>query len=91
MKIEEVIERLERIKYSTLVSSTDEMALEIGIKSLKKQISIEPIYSGYDDNGYGEFIPYEALCPICGYAFEFGKFNDEDNHHCICGQKMKWL
>ena len=57
----------------------------------EKQVAKEPIYSAYEDNGFGEIIPYEAVCPTCGYAFEFGKFNDEDNHHCICGQKMKWL
>ena len=65
-------------------------AFESAISALEKQIPIKPIYSGYDDDGYGKFIPMEAKCPICGYEFEFGTWNDEESHHCVCGQKMKW-
>ena len=57
---------------------------------LDKQIAKEPVYSAYEDNGFGEIIPYEAVCPTCGYAFKFGEFNDEDNHHCVCGQRIDW-
>lgn len=60
------------------------------IKALEKQISIEPIYDEYDDNGIGEVVPYKATCPTCGYEFEFGYWNDIDNHHCVCGQAMYW-
>ena len=63
----------------------------VEIAKSEKQMAKEPIYSAYEDNGFGEIIPYEAVCPTCGYAFEFGEFNDEDNHHCVCGQRMKWL
>ena len=57
-------------------------------KALEKQIPRKPIYSDYDDNGFGEIIPYTAICPICGYEFEFGTWNE--NHHCVCGQAMDW-
>ena len=61
------------------------------IKSaLEKQIPKKAKYSEYDDNGDGEIIPYKAECPICGYEFEFGTFNESDNHHCPCGQALKW-
>lgn len=66
-------------------------ALEMAIKALEKQMPMKPIYSDYDDNGYDdELIPYKAACPICGYEFEFGYWNDEDNHHCVCGQRIDW-
>lgn len=57
---------------------------------LEKQIAKKPIYSKFEDNGFGKVIPYQANCPTCGHEFEFGEFNDEDNHHCICGQRMDW-
>lgn len=57
-------------------------------KALEKQIPRKPIYSDYDDNGFDEIIPYTAICPICGYEFEFGTWNE--NHHCVCGQAMDW-
>ena len=67
-------------------------SFEIAIDALKKQIPIKPIYSDYHDNGFDEntLIPYEATCPTCGYEFEFETWNDEENHHCICGQKIDW-
>lgn len=88
MKVLEAIEKLESHADCSWGGLNE--AFELAISALKKQVAIEPIYSGYDNNGFDEFIPYEALCPICGYAFEFGKFNNEDNHHCICGQKIEW-
>ena len=65
-------------------------ALFIGIKALNLQIPVEPRYKGKFDDEYKELIPCEAECPICGYEFEFGTWNDEENHHCVCGQKIKW-
>ena len=57
----------------------------------EKQIAKPPIYSAYEDNGFDELVPYEATCPTCGYAFEFGTWNKEDNHRCmLCGQIIKW-
>lgn len=65
-------------------------ALDLAVKALEKQVPKKPLYSDYDDNGDGKIIPYKAKCPVCGYEFEFGYWNDEDNHHCICGQRMDW-
>ena len=65
-------------------------SLEMAIKSLEMQIPKKPIYSDFDDNGNDEIIPYKAECPTCGYEFEFGTFNKNENHHCICGQKLNW-
>ena len=60
-------------------------------KALKeKNEPKKPIYSDFDDNGNDEIIPYKAVCPVCEYEFEFGYWNDEYNHHCICGQAMDW-
>lgn len=73
-----------------MMSYWEEEAIKIAFKSLDKQIPKKPIYSDYDDNGFDEIIPYKAVCPICGYEFEFGYWNDEDNHHCVCGQLMDW-
>lgn len=64
------------------------IAFEMAIEAIEKQIHRKPIYSDYDDNGFGEIIPYTAICPICGYEFEFGTWNE--NHHCICGQALDW-
>ena len=62
----------------------------IAIKAIEKQIPKKPIYSDFDDNGNDEIIPYKAVCPTCGHEFEFGTWNDEENHHCKCGQKLDW-
>lgn len=60
-------------------------------KALKeKNVAKKPIYSDFDNNGYDEIIPYKAICPICGNEFEFGSWNEEENYHCICGQKLDW-
>lgn len=60
-------------------------------RSLKeKSIPKKPIYSDYDDDGNDKIIPYKAICPVCENEFEFGYWNNEDNHHCICGQVMDW-
>lgn len=51
----------------------------------------KPIYSDFeeDDDGDG-VIANKAECPTCGYEFEFGTWNDYENHHCVCGQKIDW-
>ncbi len=60
-------------------------------KALKeKNTPKKPIYSNFDENELGYIIPYKAVCPICGHEFEFGTWNDEQNHHCECGQKLDW-
>ena len=65
-------------------------AKEIAIEALERQIDKKPVYGDYDDNGDGEIIPCTAKCPSCGYEFEFGSWNEEENHHCPCGQKIDW-
>ena len=60
-------------------------------KELKEKATAKkPIYSDFDENEDEEIIPYKAVCPACGYEFEFGTWNDEQNHHCECGQRMLW-
>ena len=94
MKIKEAIGRIEVhkeihfLKEPRAIKITE--ALNMAIDALKKQDAIKPIYSDYEDNGDGEVIPYKAKCPICGYDFEFGTWNEFDNHHCVCGQKIDW-
>lgn len=66
-------------------------ALREGIRALEKQIEKRPIYSELEDvNDDGILIPTKAVCPTCGYEFEFDTWNDEDNHHCVCGQAIDW-
>lgn len=66
-------------------------ALREGIRALEKQIAKRPIYSELDDvNDDGILIPTKAICSTCGYEFEFDTWNDEDNHHCVCGQAIDW-
>lgn len=60
-------------------------------KALKeKNEPKKPIYSDFDDNGNDEIIPYKATCPVCGHEFNFGSWNEEENHHCRCGQALDW-
>lgn len=59
-------------------------------KLVEKSIPKKPVYKAFDDNGNDEIIPTEAYCPTCGYEFEFGYWNDMDNHHCVCGQVIDW-
>ena len=70
--------------------SSSVLAMEMAIQALEKQIPKKPIYSEFDDNGNDEIIPYKAVCPVCGCEFEFGTWNEEENHHCVCGQKLDW-
>lgn len=66
-------------------------ALEEFRELKKKATAKKPIYSDFDENEDEEIIPYKAVCPVCGYEFEFGTWNDEQNHHCECGQRMLWV
>ena len=84
MKVSEAIKYIEQHGFIA-----DEVK-DIAIKSLEMQIPKKPIYSDFDDNGNDEIIPYKAVCPVCGHEFEFGTWNDEENHHCKCGQKLDW-
>lgn len=65
-------------------------AMTMLIDAAKLQVAKKPIYSDFGDNGFDEIIPYRAECPTCGNSFEFGTWNDEENHHCECGQKLDW-
>ena len=56
----------------------------------EKATAKKPIYSDFDENEDEEIIPYKAVCPVCGHEFEFGTWNDEQNHHCECEQRMLW-
>lgn len=61
------------------------------LKALKeKSEPKKPIYSDFNNNGNDEIIPYKAICPVCGYEFNFGSWNEEENHHCRCGQAIDW-
>ena len=91
MEIKRAIEILEYSKgYDGMNFGATKIALDMAIKGLTLQNPVKPIYSEYDDNGFGEIIPYKAECPVCGYEFEFGEFNDSDNPYCKCGQKLDW-
>ena len=85
-KVIEIVEDLSDRGYPTY-----KKAKELVIEACEKQIAKEPIYSDYEDNGFDEIIPHKAECPVCGNEFEFGTWNDEDSHHCYCGQRIKWI
>lgn len=59
---------------------------------LKLSVPTKPIYSEYDcfDEEDNLIYPTKAQCPNCKNEFEFGSWNDEENHHCICGQRIDW-
>lgn len=85
------IKALEEIQQYRAIGTVEELR-ELKEKATEKK----PVYSDFDENGEvdenGEavIIPYKAVCPVCGYEFEFGTWNDEENHHCECGQRMLW-
>lgn len=85
--IEQLRERLVITDYRQQIPEYYE-AIELAVEALEKQMPKQPIYSDYDDNGFGDVIPYTAKCPVCGYEFDFGTWNE--NHHCICGQALDW-
>ena len=92
-KIKEILDRCNgRFGWVQIHIDTEEnyllMPLADLVELLEKQIPKKPIYSDYDDNGFGDVIPYTAKCPVCGYEFDFGTWNE--NHHCICGQTLDW-
>ena len=90
-------EAIERLKYHFAhhddgrpTPYLDEAAA-MAINALEKQIPKHAVYSDLREDDDGEkLIPHRAECPTCGYSFEFGTWNDEENHHCVCGQSMKW-
>jgi hypothetical protein len=83
--IDMAIKALEEIQQYRAIGTIEEF------KDLKeKSAPKKPIYSNFDENEVGDIIPYKAVCPICGHEFEFGTWNDEENHHCVCDQKMDW-
>lgn len=88
-------EAIEELKYYAgfnrdIVVAQIAEAMNMGAEALRKQIPMKPIYEDYDDDGYGNIIPFVADCPVCGYSFEFGMWNEEDNLYCRCGQKIDW-
>lgn len=93
MKEKEAIERIRdhfRIHDDGRPTPYLDEAVRMAISTLNKQEPKKPIYSDYEDDGYGEMIPYRASCPTCGGEFEFGTWNGEDSHHCACGQRIDW-
>lgn len=92
MTYEEAINILENTKVMVLKGSVNELqkASCMAIEVLEKQIPKRPLYDKFEDNGFDEIIPYKATCPNCGEEFEFGTWNEEENHHCVCGQCMDW-
>lgn len=96
IEIREAIKNIENFKYtcqyrgSCGACETCYSAIPMAINALKKQVSVKPIYGDYDDDGYDNVIPNEAKCPVCGYEFEFGTWNEWDTPYCKCGQKMDW-
>ena len=66
-------------------------AIALAIDAVEKQIPKIPVYLDFDEDDAGEYLlATKALCPRCGYEFEFGTWNDEDSHHCVCGQAIDW-
>lgn len=94
MEMREAIEALKHINLTRVhpFYSWEEMleVRDIAIEAIALQIPMKPVYSDYDDNGYDKIIPNEATCPVCGYEFEFGTWNEWDTPYCVCGQKMDW-
>ena len=66
-------------------------AVREAIRALELQIPKKPIYYEFEDvNDDGKLIATKAECPACGNEFEFYTWNDDDNHHCKCGQALDW-
>ena len=81
-----IIQALEELEQYRALGTVEELK-----EAMEKQIPKKPIYKDYKEDDEGEkMIPYKAECPTCGYEFEFGTWNDEDNHHCKCGQAIDW-
>ena len=101
--IKELEEEIAYFKESTLFLLKEIESLKCQVQAFETIGTIEdfrilkekskaknPIYSDFDDNGNGEIIPYKAMCPSCKNEFEFGSWNAEENHHCMCGQAIDW-
>lgn len=88
---EKTLDKMEDYANGTLLlSKISDSDLSNILVALDKQIPKKPIYSDYDENELEEIVPYKATCPFCGYEFEFGYWNEYDNHHCVCGQSIDW-
>ena len=71
------------------VGCAQNVAIEMAINALEKQIPKKP---EYEADGYagGELVYDYAKCPICGHDFEYG-INDWECEYCSnCGQKLDW-
>lgn len=93
MTYEEAIRRLKdhfRIHDDGRPTPYLDEAVAMAYAAMEKQIPKKLIYSDFDDNGFDEIIPHRAECPACGESVEFGKWNDEESHHCECGQALSW-
>lgn len=93
MTYEEAIERLKdhfRIHDDGRPTPYLDEAVAMAHAAMEKQIPKKPIYSDFDDNGFDEIIPHRAECPACGESVDFGTWNSEESHHCICGQRIDW-
>ena len=74
---------------SPYVGCAQNIAIEMAINALNKQIARKPEYEadGYAD---GELVYDYAKCPICGHDFEY-EINDWGCNYCSdCGQKLDW-
>lgn len=101
MTVEEAIERLvkklchekEPHKFCRDACMYGEECCEVQVAKMcmEKQIQKKPIYRDFKEDDEGEkMIPHKAECPVCGYEFEFGEWNDIDTPYCKCGQKLDW-
>lgn len=102
MTIEKAIEILENTTVIELGHTGEdypyqayERAVQVAIKSLKKQISQKPIRIDQNDVFDGN---WKKVCPNCGRTLiervttkeeSYPKIHDY-NHHCICGQTIDW-
>lgn len=79
------------MKILNQLSEEEQEALVMVVEAAEKQVPMEPIYSDFEENDDGDgIIPFRAVCPVCNREFEFGTWNEEDNHHCSCDQKIDW-
>ena len=59
---------------------------EIAVEAMEKQQAKKPCVSS---DGYWDGVPVYDIyeCPECGALIEDW---EEEPHHCICGQALKW-
>ena len=84
----EVIERLERLKFGFSTNFANEI-LDAAIKALEKQIPKKPIMKPYFEDMEDEYL----CCPTCGEILT-DIIPDENKNfyfHCLnCGQAFDW-